>query len=255
MKSSPPPLHKIPHAVLAKRNGICYNPYTDISCGYGGIGRRARFRILCRKVCRFDPCYPHHRRGKLRYLRFFATQKNSRPLRCPSSPIKSCCASFDWFFCFCKLRYLRFFAAQKTVTRASEQAALPPFFCCAKNSHPLRCSSSPPKIASHFLVVFVSLNELRCFSFSKKCYALFSVFCFFAKLRSHSSTNKKARRLPFSGSGLAFLCAQWVYLPLRRGSFAAFILSNPGTGFCRWDRFFGTGGSASRIFLPDPVRV
>ena len=29
-------------------------------CGYGGIGRHARFRILCPQACRFDPCYPHH---------------------------------------------------------------------------------------------------------------------------------------------------------------------------------------------------
>lgn len=31
--------------------------------GYGGIGRRVRFRILCRKARRFDPCYPHHERA------------------------------------------------------------------------------------------------------------------------------------------------------------------------------------------------
>ena len=31
--------------------------------GYGGIGRRIRFRILRQTVCRFDPCYPHqHKR-------------------------------------------------------------------------------------------------------------------------------------------------------------------------------------------------
>ena len=28
-------------------------------CGYGGIGRRAGFRFLCRKACGFDPHYPH----------------------------------------------------------------------------------------------------------------------------------------------------------------------------------------------------
>ena len=29
--------------------------------GYGGIGRRAGFRFLCRKACGFDPHYPHHK--------------------------------------------------------------------------------------------------------------------------------------------------------------------------------------------------
>ena len=28
--------------------------------GYGGIGRRAGFRFLCRKACGFDPHYPYH---------------------------------------------------------------------------------------------------------------------------------------------------------------------------------------------------
>ena len=31
-------------------------------CGYGGIGRHARFRILCSDACRFNPCYPHQTR-------------------------------------------------------------------------------------------------------------------------------------------------------------------------------------------------
>ena len=42
-----------------KSNGF----YLNISnCGYGGIGRHARFRILCSDACRFDPCYPHQKR-------------------------------------------------------------------------------------------------------------------------------------------------------------------------------------------------
>ena len=28
-------------------------------CGYGGIGRRARFRFSCQQTCRFNSCYPH----------------------------------------------------------------------------------------------------------------------------------------------------------------------------------------------------
>ena len=36
-------------------------------CGYGGIGRRIRFRILRQTVCRFDPCYPHQT-AKIRTL-------------------------------------------------------------------------------------------------------------------------------------------------------------------------------------------
>lgn len=40
--------------ILKKTFGII----TEI-CGYGEIGRHARFRILCRKACRFKSCYPH----------------------------------------------------------------------------------------------------------------------------------------------------------------------------------------------------
>ena len=33
-------------------------------CGRGGTGRRAGFRIQCRKAWRFDPSRPHHREFK-----------------------------------------------------------------------------------------------------------------------------------------------------------------------------------------------
>lgn len=33
--------------------------YARFICGYGGIGRRAGFRFLCRKVYGFDSHYPH----------------------------------------------------------------------------------------------------------------------------------------------------------------------------------------------------
>ena len=36
-------------------NGECKNKL----CGYGGIGRRARFRFWCQQTCRFNSCYPH----------------------------------------------------------------------------------------------------------------------------------------------------------------------------------------------------
>ncbi len=29
------------------------------TCGYGGIGRRARFRFWWATPCRFKSCYPH----------------------------------------------------------------------------------------------------------------------------------------------------------------------------------------------------
>ena len=32
------------------------------TCRYGEIGRHARFRFSCRKVCRFDSCYRHQHR-------------------------------------------------------------------------------------------------------------------------------------------------------------------------------------------------
>ena len=32
--------------------------------GYGGIGRRDRFRFYCQQTCRFKSCYPQYLRGK-----------------------------------------------------------------------------------------------------------------------------------------------------------------------------------------------
>ena len=37
-------------------------PFWGFIRGYGGIGRRAGFRFLCRKACGFDPHYPHKRK-------------------------------------------------------------------------------------------------------------------------------------------------------------------------------------------------
>ncbi len=39
--------------------------YWACSRGYGGIGRRAGFRFLCRKACGFDPHYPYQLRNSL----------------------------------------------------------------------------------------------------------------------------------------------------------------------------------------------
>ena len=46
----------------------CYNQEARISVvkfclagGYGGIGRRDRFRFYCQKTCRFKSCYPHQK--------------------------------------------------------------------------------------------------------------------------------------------------------------------------------------------------
>ncbi len=53
---------------------------TRDTCGRGGIGRRARFRFLCREACRFKSCRPHQKRTQglnqcLRSFFFmFATQ-------------------------------------------------------------------------------------------------------------------------------------------------------------------------------------
>ena len=61
----------------------CYNQEARISVvkfclagGYGGIGRRDRFRFYCQQTCRFESCYPHekinrrisYRRGQIRFF-------------------------------------------------------------------------------------------------------------------------------------------------------------------------------------------
>ena len=50
------------------------NSAIPAECGYGGIGRRIRFRILRRTACRFDPCYPHQKSANIiRYLPIFTS--------------------------------------------------------------------------------------------------------------------------------------------------------------------------------------
>ena len=71
-----------------------------LSCGYGGIGRRAGFRFLWRNSYGFDPHYPYHVGAKSAPLRFKAVPfgaalklrsapllllSNSNPLRWASS--------------------------------------------------------------------------------------------------------------------------------------------------------------------------
>lgn len=41
---------------------ICVYVHLIYTCRYGEIGRHARFRFSCRKVCRFDSCYRHQHR-------------------------------------------------------------------------------------------------------------------------------------------------------------------------------------------------
>ena len=50
-----------------------YNIHRDsisdaVFCGYGGIGRRARFRFWWQQPCRFKSCHPHQCRNGLRSI-------------------------------------------------------------------------------------------------------------------------------------------------------------------------------------------
>ena len=57
------------------------NVYTNVlvrdASGYGGIGRRARFRFWCPVTCRFKSCYPHEmaRNRVIQVSRHFAFGK------------------------------------------------------------------------------------------------------------------------------------------------------------------------------------
>ena len=73
--------------------------------GYGGIGRHARFRFLCRKVYRFKSCYPHQTRiirtlySKLEKGSDFSLCLHNKVLRfCPNfnSVTKSWGSYFLW---------------------------------------------------------------------------------------------------------------------------------------------------------------
>ena len=54
------------------QNSLSLAGEENLTCGYGGIGRRAGFRFLCRKACGFDPHYPYHftQKNRLKW-RFF----------------------------------------------------------------------------------------------------------------------------------------------------------------------------------------
>jgi hypothetical protein len=43
----------------SKRKNTYFCCTKDFPRGYGGIGRRARLRIWCRKACGFESLYPH----------------------------------------------------------------------------------------------------------------------------------------------------------------------------------------------------
>ena len=55
-------------------------------CPGGGIGRRARFRCVCRKACRFDSC-PGHWKPRLRRLRRGFAFSVSAPCPRPCHPV------------------------------------------------------------------------------------------------------------------------------------------------------------------------
>ena len=40
----------------------------DDLCPGGGIGRRARFRCVCREACRFESCSGHHENNSFLFL-------------------------------------------------------------------------------------------------------------------------------------------------------------------------------------------
>ena len=54
-----------PRRVKTEGNKIAAGSPAAHICGYGGIGRRAGFRFLCRKACGFDPHYPHKRKSAM----------------------------------------------------------------------------------------------------------------------------------------------------------------------------------------------
>ena len=55
--AGPSPVFRSKHSETA---GVeTERPSTSMICPGGGIGRRARFRCVCREVCRFESCSGH----------------------------------------------------------------------------------------------------------------------------------------------------------------------------------------------------
>ena len=49
----------LPMSTIIKIDKYPQKGYTNLTRGYGGIGRRARFRFWYQTVCRFKSCHPH----------------------------------------------------------------------------------------------------------------------------------------------------------------------------------------------------
>ena len=50
---------RVASSSLVCRSKEMFFEYSGRKCPGGGIGRRARFRCVCRKVCRFESCSGH----------------------------------------------------------------------------------------------------------------------------------------------------------------------------------------------------
>ena len=50
---------RVASSSLVCRSKEMFFEYSGRECPGGGIGRRARFRCVCRKVCRFESCSGH----------------------------------------------------------------------------------------------------------------------------------------------------------------------------------------------------
>ena len=59
----------------------------DLECGCGEIGRHARFRFWCRKVCGFESLHPHNSNFNRKILQKNAMQINQEPIDALSAQV------------------------------------------------------------------------------------------------------------------------------------------------------------------------
>ena len=96
----------IPAGCLQKGRFLAIIPYVSpagkypgpgtkiILCGYGGIGRRTRFRFWRSNPYRFKSCYPYHRKGRrllsavFRFACIYAGSREASPIRTLESKIE-----------------------------------------------------------------------------------------------------------------------------------------------------------------------
>ena len=71
-----------------------------VPCGYGGIGRRAGFRFLCRKACGFNPHYPYHVGTSCARSDFLFHKKSVTRFTVPPFPQKvGATVTYRYLFC------------------------------------------------------------------------------------------------------------------------------------------------------------